>query len=245
MKHYVILFFLIASLCVHASKPPPIIAQAKKLASDAAQNTTTPMPIIAIAGGPGAGKTYFTQQFQEILSQEGHSVSIIEQDNFLLYNETGFDVLTDINPRLKWKQLNQTLQEVAARKGNVLLPFRNKTERPFTTEYKTVSFAHTELVLFDGKHALSGPETFNFFSHCTFGIFIDTNIENMASWKEARELARPSQIQKEQELFDKQMLWGLEIYRNYILPTKKNASFVIYHDQTHTISLAKEPNDDQ
>lgn len=218
----------------------PVIDQAKKVALHTINDTSKPMPIIAIAGGPGAGKSYFTQKLQHILSQQGHSVAIIEQDNFLLYNETGFDVLTDINPRLKWKQLDQTLQEVSSRKHNILLPFRNKTVRPFTTEYKTISFADTDLVLFDGKYALSGPETFNFFAHCSFGIFIDTHPDNMTSWKKARELNRPGHIQKEKNLFDEKMMWGMDMYQKYILPTKKNASFVIYHDEKHVISLVKE-----
>jgi len=223
----------------------PIIAKAKKSISHASNDMSKSMPIIAIAGGPGAGKTHFTARLQAILQQEGFSVATLEQDNFLLYNETDFDVLPHINPRLKWKQLNQSLQEIAARKEHILLPFRNKTARPFSTEYKTVPFGNIDVVLFEGKHALSGPETFNFFSHCSFGIFIDAHSEHMNKWKTERELARPQHTQKDKELFDKQLIWGMEIYQTHIEPTKKNASFVMYHDTHHSLSLIKGLRDDE
>jgi len=218
----------------------PIITQALQLARAHANDRSTPMPIIGIAGGPGSGKTYFAHKCKDLLQADGVSVKIIEQDNFLNYNETGFDVIADINPRLKWQQIHEALQQVKMANKEIKLPFRDKSVRPFTTYYTTVNFADTDLVLFEGKYALSGPETFNFFSYCDFGIFIDANTEIMKKRKIEREMARPADIRKQAELFEEKLNWGMRMYEQYILPTKKNATFVIDNDDINHVELLQE-----
>jgi len=212
----------------------PIIDKAKLLIAD----QSNIRPIIAIAGGPGSGKSHLAKQLQAVLQQNGYIIDVIEQDNFSHHDGIITDTLPHINPHLKWKMVHEVMQQIKAGTSEINMPFRIRnafpysaqTPMPYTIEYRIVKFVSTDLIIFDGAHALSDHTVYDFFKYCNFGIFIDASDENMKTWRMEREMAKPIHLQRPEEIFREHLNKGMHIYNAYVLPTKKNASFILYKE---------------
>jgi len=221
----------------------PILDKAKQLI----KSKEITMPIVSIAGGPGAGKSYFAQQLQALLQHDGFNTVIIAQDNFSHHDGNAADVMPHINPHLKWKLVHEALQQVCTKKTAVILPFRIRnpfayapqTVLPYTIEYRTIDMTHVDLVIFEGAHALSGKDTYDFFAYSSLGIFIEVSDDHMRLWRLEREKAKPPMLQRPQDIFDQHLAKGMEIYRTYVAPTKKNAAFVVHKQDKDCYSLSE------
>lgn len=209
------------------------------------QQCPSTIPIIAIAGGPGSGKSYLAKQLHTTLEKDGFKGLIIEQDNFSHHDGDTSANLLHINPHLKWQLIHQVMQDIASGKQKITLPVRIRnhfpytpqTPLPYTIETKIIDLSNIDFIIFEGAHALSGPETYDFFKYCTFGIFIDVSQENMQTWRMEREMAKPSHLQRPAQIFDLHMNLGMEIYHTYVLPTKENAFFIMYKKDKDEYSL--------
>jgi len=74
----------------------PIVQRAKELADQHKQNRSKQPPIIAVASCKGAGKSYFANQLQEILGNQGCNVLIINQNGFMPYKDIALSKLSKI-----------------------------------------------------------------------------------------------------------------------------------------------------
>jgi len=219
----------------------PIIERAKKLGDSHAQDRSTPIPIIAIAGGSGSGKSYFADQLKKILDSLHCRAEVINQNGFSPYNKNAPDALINVDH----EQTHQFLSTVVHENSKLDVPFRVRNHFPYSSanplphiiEHKTINFGTTDLIIFEGSFALSDKEPYNFFRYCNFGIFIEASLAHMQAWKIEREMSKPEQLQRPKEIFEKKLSKGLQVYQTYILPTKQNASFVVYKEDKDRYTL--------
>lgn len=216
----------------------PIIEQAQSLADQHKQNKLPSIPIISITGSKGSGKSYFARHLQQILINHGCHVTMINQNGFVPYKEIDPHGLP-IDPRFKWHELHTVLQKIIAGISPIDIPFRDKSTHPFTIAYKSIDFADTNLVIFDGTFALTDATTYNFMPYATFGVFIKTSDENLYRWRWQRHLRNQIELQKTPEQFNRDFMHNMETYQKYILPTEQYAQYIISKDAEHRYTLLK------
>jgi len=215
----------------------PIIEQTKQLAKLFKKNKLHSMPIVSVAGCSGAGKTHFARLFNTILRDEGLNVFLLEQDNFLQYDGNFNDPMPHINPFLKWKQVHQVMEEIKKGSTEITMPFLNRATMPYSIEYRTVNLSEIDVILFEGTYSLGDDDSYNFFKHCNLGIFLDTSPANSAQWVKDREQNRLPHLQRSPEKLEKDIHAELQRYHNYVVPSKKNASFIIYKEKKNKYSV--------
>jgi len=216
----------------------PIIERAKKLADEHKQNRSNPIPIIAVAGSKGSGKSYCAHHLYQILLDGGCNVFLLKQNGFIPFKEIDSQGLA-VEPRMRWHELTDVLKKITAGTHKIDIPFRDKSSRPFTIGHETSDFTDIDLVIFDGTFSLTDVTTYNFFSYATFGVFIKTSDENLQTWRWQRHTKKPLQAQKTKEQFDRDWMHDMEIYRKYVLPTEQNATFIISKDAEHRYTLVE------
>lgn len=212
----------------------PIVNQAKALAFAHKNDLSIPMPIIAIAGSPAVGKSYFAMCLVELLQKEGIRPIILRQDDFLEFTRVPGAF---IHPYLNAQKLHDFLKAILLGQTVLTKPFINRTKVPYCREERLVNYADTDIIIFEGIYSLCGPENFDFFKYCSFGIFMDANENDICAWHWERELTKSSQIRRSRSKFKKDLHANMQDYHAHILPCKKNASFIVYKKEKKKYEL--------
>jgi len=210
----------------------PIVERAQNLINSYAQGKLLSKPIIAIAGGSGAGKSYFSEHLQAALQSRGYRVLVINQDGFSPYNEKNPDALINVSA----EKVDVFMQAIITGELKIEVPSRIRNEHPYssttpspyTITHQTVNMADVDLIIFEGSLVLSSQAPYNFFHYCNMGIFIAATTQHMCDWKTEREMAKPRELQRPKEIFDEHVQKAIRVYYDYVLPTKRNATFIVY-----------------
>jgi len=215
----------------------PILEQIKKLAKQYRKKKLTSVPIISVAGCSGAGKTHFSGQLKKILADEGFNVFLLEQDNFLQYDQGFADPIEHINPFLKWTQVHEIMQQIKNGVSCISMPHLNRNNMPYIVEHTSVDLSAIEIVLFEGTYSLGDADTYNFFTYCNLGIFLDTCPANSSQWVKDREKTRLPHLQRTKDKLENDIHAELQRYHKFVVPSKKNASFILYKEKKDQYSV--------
>lgn len=221
-----ILFIWCASVAVCAEIKTviqPILMQAQRLACEYIQDRSQSIPVVAIAGCSAVGKSYFTFLVAKALRESGINVFVLHQDDYLNANRTfaGFK----IHPNLDYESLNQFLSQNRSGIKKITKPCI--VDKKYLKN-KQLDLTRVDLILFEGIYALTGLETYDFVQYCSMGVFLDATTAHIVQWHAMRNRKR-SFFKRHSDTDIKQHATCLLYeYTRFILPSKKNAQFVVY-----------------
>lgn len=208
----------------------PILEYLTDIASQHQQNSSEPVPIIAIGGCPGVGKTYLTQFLLSSLQAKGVKCFALPLDHFNLPLEERKKIGSTWDYRhLKIIELHHFLAETCHGKKILEKPIYDQMTGEMGSEL--VDLTNINLVLFEGLYALCSESPLNFFDYCRGGIFIEAKESDIVKWRWEREQKR-THPRTDEEL-KKHIAALLEEFHQRIAYSKKNATFVIKKDSSH------------
>lgn len=211
----------------------PLLMQAQQLAFEHIQDRSKPIPVLAVAGCSAVGKSYFARLVASALRERGVSVFVLHQDDYLNLDQTfsGYK----IHPNLDHDSLHDFFSCNRSGLKKMTKPCRvdkNHMKR------KELSFERIDLIIFEGIYALTGPETYNFAQYATLGVFLDAQTTNIVKWHALRNKKRPFFARHGTSEIAQHATCLLYEYTRYILPSKKNAQFIVYKDDLNSYRFA-------
>ena len=194
-------------------------------------------PIIAIAGCSGVGKSKFTRKLRSVLEDAQIRVAIFKGDDFLQPTPvTKPSIHATAHRNLDSYRLHEVMKQLGEGKKHIQKPVWEHAAWIQRSKREEVEcFDGIELILFEGTYALCGPDTYDFLKYSQCRVFIDAPEERILQWNWEREL-RGTRA-RTREKFDEDVAWDMEDYRRVILPSKKDADFIITKDESHAYHL--------
>ncbi len=233
--YFPLLFIFAVFSLLQADELTPLVEIVEKIAIEHRLDPSTPVPIVAIGGCPGVGKTYFTNELLARLEEKGWHVAILPIDHFNLSPEERRRIGTEWDPRhLQSGKLHQVLAAIAEGQRQVIKPFCYQLTAAAGEE--VLDLREVDLLLFEGLYALCTQEPLHFFSYCAIGIYLEADEADISSWKWQREMKKASPRSPEQ--FVKHMEDIFSDFHQNVSPSKENATFILYKNSEHQYKLA-------
>lgn len=229
----IFLLFLFSANTAGQSQP---LDSLEEFLVDLAQHRdkSKPVPLVALGGCPGVGKTYLAKDLKERLQKRGVICQILPLDDFIRSSEERkkMAMLWDVH-HLKLSELHECLADLHSGKKIVFKPtYDHMTGK---TSYEILDLTHADMILFEGIYALCSKEPVNFFQYCEFGIFLEADEADIYLWKWQREQKKIHPRTKEEYEMQIQVL--LTEYHKNIEYSKKNAIFFINKDSGHNYQI--------
>jgi uridine kinase len=198
------------------------------------RDKSKPVPIVAIGGCPGVGKSYLAKDLKKRLQKRHFICQILALDDFNLSSEERkkMAILWDIH-HFKLSELHECLNAIHSGKKIIFKPTYDQITGKTSSEI--LNLTHTDLVLFEGLYALCSKEPLNFFHYCEFGVFLEANEADVYLWKWQREQKKIHPRTEEEYAKHTQSL--LTEYHKNIEYSKKNAIFFINKDSDHNYQI--------
>lgn len=230
------LLFLILfsfSLCLSAGELPselkPLTERVKTLVKE--KDT---LPVVAIAGCPGVGKSTFATKLANSLKREGINCLVISQDHYIKTLEERKIYTNELDPRrLKWDWIHQNMQEIKKRKESITKPYINQLTREHGTE--TYPLTDVDCIISEGLYTLGSVPPMDFMQYTDLAIYMETPLENTFDWKWERDLKKTRTRTPEE--FYEHMMTICRDFAFHIYYTKANADYIIDVDNHHNYSL--------
>lgn len=209
-----------------------------ELARSHASNPAHPIPIIAIGGCSGVGKTHLTDVLQERLREAGTKVTVLRLDDFILPRGQLKDIdkipHPNVHPNFDGKQAQRVLSEIKSDTKSIRQPMWDRTKDEHVTVEVTVCYEHVDVILMEGVYALE-KNVYGLSNFSDLRVFIDAPIQVIYEWMCHREAQKKQPRPK--ELFDKDIAWDLEDYQKVIAPSKAEAHVIVTKDSSHKLTL--------
>jgi|GEM_PF-5529513 len=188
------------------------------------------IPIIAIAGCPGVGKSTFATLLSEELAQKNIQSFILGFDNFGKTQEEKKRLRNELDlMRINWDCLHSILEEIRLGKKEIKIPKVNQLTKERTEEI--LNLDEIDIILFEGVYTLSNDDPINLKPYADLGIYMETTTENIYQWKWERE--KKKTISRTLEQFENHMTLIFEDFVRFVYPTKQNADWVIFANDQH------------
>lgn len=228
-------FFSIESHALESNQSlQPLIVHLIEIADVHKQDRSKTIPIIAVGGCPGVGKTYLTKNLLIKLQENGVNCIALPLDHFNLSPEERRKIGTEWDIRhFKVQELHECLASIFSGEKYVLKPICNQLTGELGTEL--IDLNNIDLILFDGLYALCSKPPLNFFDCCSLGVFLEAEEADIYTWKWEREQMKTQPRTSEQ--FAKHMEVLLQEYHQNIEYSKKDASFIIRKDSHHSYEV--------
>ena len=199
-----------------------------------------PVPILAIGGCPGVGKTYLTKTLASILYENGIRCIILPLDHFNLSPEERKKIGTEWDIRhFKAPELQNVLFSIFSGKKLIEKPTCNQLTGEIGKEL--IDLNEIDLILFDGLYALCSEASLNFFDCCSAGVFVEADESDIYKWKWEREQKKVQPRTPEQ--FKSHMQALINEFQLRIAYSKANALFIIQKDSNHNYHIDYRPQD--
>lgn len=212
----------------------PIVNTLVDIAENHKQDSSKAVPIIAIGGCPGVGKTYLTKILLTELQESGVNCIVLPLDHFNLSPEERKKIGTEWDIRhFKARELYDCLASIFSGEKNIKKPTCNQLTGKIGAE--VLDLNNIDLILFDGLYALCSKPPLNFFDYCLEGVFLEADESDIYKWKWEREQKKIQPRTPEQ--FAKHMKALFIEYHQNIEYSKENASFIIRKDSNHNYEL--------
>lgn len=231
---FVPLLFISSGLKGTEAKLQPLIDALIEIAEVHQQDPTKAVPLIAIGGCPGVGKTYLTKNLLAKLQESGVNCIALPLDHFNLSPEERKKIGTEWDIRhFKVRELHECLASIFSAEKHVQKPTCNQLTGEIGTEVLVLN--NIDLILFDGLYALCSNSPLNFSDYCSFTIFLEAAEADIYTWKWEREQKKTQPRTPEQ--FARHMEALLLEYHQNIEYSKKNANVIIRKDSNHNYEL--------
>lgn len=199
------------------------------------QNSVS-IPIFAIAGGPGIGKTTFANVILAQLEERGITCKILHLDDVMYSMEKRKTVGTIWD----WRHYNLDvmygiLDEILEGHKTITKPTNDVVT--YARGMEVFDLIGIDLILFEGIYTLSSEDPINFFRYCFAGLFIEADLADHFNWRWERE-----QTKEHPRTFEAFSLYWKSIYEdclNNVFPYEENATFILSKDSAHNYTLRK------
>ncbi|OJU82452.1 MAG: hypothetical protein BGO10_09915 [Chlamydia sp. 32-24] len=236
---FFVLFFFSIFFSTIEAKEISLSSFIDQIVQTTQNSCSSSIPIVAIGGCPGVGKTYFTKMLATLLQQRKINCYILALDHFNLPLQERKKIGTEWDIRhFRSDELHHVLQLIKQNKIFFQKPICNQLTGEIKEE--TVDLSQIDVILFDGLYTLCTHNPIHFFSYADIGIFIDANEKDIYQWKWERE-QKKSQPRNGDE-FAKHMEAILTDYKKNIAYTKKSAHFIITKDSSHQYLIEEHVN---
>lgn len=220
----------------------PLVQFLETLANHHRSESSQSIPIVAIGGSPGVGKTYFSKFLLQHLQRRGIRCMILPLDDFNLSREERNKFLTE------WSQdhfhrdfLHQVLSQIVSNNRRIEKPTYDQVSG-LTGDKEILDLTSCDLILFEGLYALCSEPPLDFFTYCDYGIYLEASEPDIVKWKWEREQTKLQP--RTPERFARHIEAMLAEYHNIVAPSKKNAHFLIKKDGFHNYSIQVLPDDE-
>jgi len=196
------------------------------------QKKSFPM-LIGIAGCSAVGKSFFAEEFAELLRQKKLRTAILHCDDFLdpdYYDKDNF------HPYFQHERAHAFLQRILSGELLVEKPRWNPLDqRPPAKVMEYFSLIGVQSVLFEGEFATSDVEPYNFRKYVDLSVFVDAKDDHILRWNWSR--AREVKEKTEAEFFANNRPY-LQKYRAFVSASRA-ADYVVSKDANHRYTLKK------
>lgn len=192
--------------------------------------------IIGIGGGAGVGKTTFSVLLKNVLEKKGKKVLIIPLDDFFRSPEERERLGTEWGENhIKLGEARRVLESIRNGDAGITKPKYNRATK--IIEKETVRLDGIDIVIFEGIYAISGEKRLgNFLEFLDLPVFMSAELPDMKRWRFSQEAEKPHPRSKA----GMERHWNLGVLPDFeknILPSKKNARFVISVDSKHGFDI--------
>lgn len=221
---------LVARTALHSSQPASAASQLPASLDPLMRDLITlsqskKLSVVGIGGCPGIGKTHLTQLLFQELKRSGVSCAVVHFDDWTNppdKREDGYFNLKGIHDF--FSSFSQGMLQIEK-------PVYNEFSGQHSNE--TLDLRRIDLIIFEGLVALSSDPSFNYFSYCNLGIYIDASRDDIWRWKRER----PSSKSRTDVEFEEHMRAVFEYHDKNIEPSKNNASWIVRKDSNHNYTL--------
>lgn len=197
------------------------------------QNPSKPVPMFAIGGCPGVGKTTLTKILIEELQFRGISCISVALDDFVLpASERKLMGNWNIN-HLKIEELHHCLSSIFAGEKALTKPTYDQMTGEIGTESFDLNDRH--IILFEGLYALCSEDPINFFKYSIQGAFLEADECDIYRWRVEREQKKINPRTDEQLTRHVEAL--INEYHQNIECSRNNVKFIIQKDHNHSYHL--------
>jgi uridine kinase len=208
----------------------PLVEYLTHIAHQHQQDDAKPIPIFAIGGCSGVGKTYLTNLLVKLLQENNVRSISLPLDHFIRPFEERKKIGTEWDIRhVKAQELHDILSSIS--QGNKLVEKPTSDQMTGVRGWETINLSEIDLILHDGLYALCSEPPFNFFDHCFAGVFIEANESDISKWRWERELNKRQP--RTEESFAKNLKANFEEFHRVIESSKRNAIFIIRKNSEH------------
>lgn len=194
------------------------------------------LPIVAIGGCPGVGKSTITTKLQQDLDSLGIKAVIVSLDHYGLSPEERKQLNGELDPRrIRWDEIHNTFKSIQNGETEVVKPIINQLTKE--RGHETLHLADAGCVLFEGTYTLADFPPADFLQYVDLGIYLETSLDNIYDWKWEREFKKS--VSRTPEQFYNHMIEILKDFAFHVYPTKKNADIIVQIDFWHHYSPAK------
>lgn len=215
----------------------PIILDAVDLAQKHKNNPDSPIPVISIAGCFAVGKSYLTTELAAILNKHGYKTAIMREDDFLEFKPVAD--ACPAHPYLNVNAIKTVLTAINMGKLEINQPFMKLCNHGYKIKRENVSYKDIDLLLFEGVYSLCDARSFDLKKYSAFGIFMETSDENIYQWDWERNLSKPKLVRKKKGKFKKHFKGCLKNYKQYILPFRDHAKYIVYKSSKNSYAVTK------
>ena len=194
--------------------------------------------IVGIGGGAGVGKTTFADSLKSALEDKGKTVFVIHLDDFFKSPEERKLTGTEWDENhINLAEARRVLESIKRGAAKITKPKYNRTFRKIEPEI--IDISGIDVAIFEGIYAIASDERLgNFLEFIGLPVFMSAEISDIKKWRFLQEEKKPYPRSREQM----ERHWNLGILpdlRNNILPSKKNARFIVSVDSSHEFSIAQ------
>ena len=214
---------------INGSEPlTPLIESLVEVAGRHKEDPSKAVPLIAIGGCPGVGKTHLTKELLNTLQNQGVHCIALSLDHFNLSPGERKKI-----GHFKASELQDCLASIFSGEKIIKKPTCNQLTGEIGSELLDLS--NIDLILFDGLYALCSNPPLNFFDYCLLGVFLEADKSDIYRWKWEREQKKTQP--RTQEQFVKHMEALLLEYTQNIEYSRKNATFLIRKNAQHQLEV--------
>lgn len=230
MKRILLVFVVLCS-SINGAVPEQIVENIEYIL-----NRERKIPIIAIGGCPGVGKSIFANLLLQELSEKNIRSIILSFDDFGKTQEEKKGLKNELDiMRIRWADLYSVLEEIRSGNNMITVPKINQLTKERTEE--TLNLDEIDLILFEGMYTLSNTDHIRLHPHLDLGIYMETTTENICRWKWEREIKKT--IPRTTEQFQEHMVLVFEDFIRFVYPSKQNADWVVFANDQHELAIVK------
>jgi uridine kinase len=231
MKRFFLLVVIVFFSSINATVPEPIIENIESIIKKEKK-----IPIIAIGGCPGVGKSTFATILLEDLSQKNIHCLILSFDDFgkTLEEKKALKNELDIK-RIRWDDLYSVLEAIKVGEKKIKIPKIDQLTQKRSE--RVLNLDEIDLIIFEGMYTLSNSNKIKLQSYANLKIYMETTTENICQWKWEREKKKTNPRTREQ--FEAHMALIFEDFIQFVYPTKQNADWIVFANDQHQFFVSR------